>query len=262
MSLKVCFSTLGCPEWSLKEILSTAKDLNYDGVEVRGVHNELYAPKIKEFQNIDEAKELFKKFNITLTCLTSQSYLFLDDGEMLKEAYDYIDLASALGVPYVRVLGDKDPAPKGEIDDTLVKKNLISVCEYGKKHGVKPLIETNGVYADSARLKKLLSGIENVGVVWDVHHPYRYFNEAPDTTYGNLGEYIKHVHLKDSVLTDGKLKYEMLTYGDIPVLPAIELLKKQGYDGYYCLEWVRRWDLSLEEAGIAFAHFAGVMCAL
>ena len=35
--MKLSFSTLGCPEWSWNEILATAKDMGFDGIEIRGV---------------------------------------------------------------------------------------------------------------------------------------------------------------------------------------------------------------------------------
>jgi len=35
--MKIGFSTLGCPDWTLSEILATAKDLGYNGVEIRGI---------------------------------------------------------------------------------------------------------------------------------------------------------------------------------------------------------------------------------
>ena len=40
-TMKLSFSTLGCPRWDMKEIVATAKDLGYDGVELRGVQSEL-----------------------------------------------------------------------------------------------------------------------------------------------------------------------------------------------------------------------------
>ena len=47
--MKTAFSTLGCPDWKWREIISTAKDMGFDGVEVRGVGNTLYAPEISVF---------------------------------------------------------------------------------------------------------------------------------------------------------------------------------------------------------------------
>ena len=51
-----------------------------------------------------------------------------------------------------------------------------------------------------------------------MHHPYRYNAESPETTVGNLGEHIKYVQVKDSVvLEDGTVEYRIMGTGDVPV---------------------------------------------
>ena len=47
--MKLSFSTLGCPEWSFSDIVSAAKDMGYDGIEIRGVKNVMDVPRIPEF---------------------------------------------------------------------------------------------------------------------------------------------------------------------------------------------------------------------
>ena len=47
--MKLAFSTLGCPGWSFEEIFATAKDLGMDGIEIRGIGTEMYAPKAAPF---------------------------------------------------------------------------------------------------------------------------------------------------------------------------------------------------------------------
>lgn len=47
--MKISFSTLGCPGWSWDDMIVTAKDIGFDGVEVRGIGNELYVPNAKPF---------------------------------------------------------------------------------------------------------------------------------------------------------------------------------------------------------------------
>lgn len=47
--MKLSLSTLGCPGWSWNEIFATAKDLGMNGIEVRGVANEMFAPAISVF---------------------------------------------------------------------------------------------------------------------------------------------------------------------------------------------------------------------
>ena len=48
-------------------------------------------------------------------------------------------------------------------------------------------------------------------------------------------------------------------YGDVPIRDCASELEKIGYEGSYCLEWVKRWNLNLEEPGIAFAQYASYM---
>ena len=44
--MKLSFSTLGCPRWTLKEIVATAKDLGFGGVEIRGIGDKINALEI------------------------------------------------------------------------------------------------------------------------------------------------------------------------------------------------------------------------
>ena len=43
MTMKLAFSTLGCPEWTWTEIYSMARDLGYSGIEIRGLGEEITA---------------------------------------------------------------------------------------------------------------------------------------------------------------------------------------------------------------------------
>ena len=120
------------------------------------------------------------------------------------------------------------------------------------------LVETNGVFAQTERLRKLILDVNSpaVQVLWDLHHPVRYFDEPVSLTYQNVGEFVRHVHIKDSVRENGVLHYKMVGYGDLPISACFEMLKSNGYDGFISLEWTKRWNMELEDAGIVFSHFA------
>ena len=127
------------------------------------------------------------------------------------------------------------------------------------------LVETNGAYADTKKLRALLEQVSSsyVGALWDINHPVRFFGETVEQTYENIGPHLKYVHLKDSVaLPDGSVQYRMLTKGDLPVREMIGLLREKGYAGYLSLEWVKRWNRDLEDAGIVFAHYINKMKTL
>jgi len=264
--MKFAFSTLGCPEWSWSDIISTAKDFGFDGVEIRGVLNELYAPAIKQFNkdNIQKTKDELIRHKLDISCLATACYLFdeKNQNQVVKEGKEYVDLAHELNVPYIRVLGDKNPQPQTEINDDVVIENVLNIAKYASDKNVTVLIETNGVYADSKRLSNLMKKInmKNVGVLWDIHHPYRFYEETPKETYSLLSEYIKYVHIKDSIKNkDGQIVYKVMGAGDLPITEAISILKENGYTGYISLEWVKRWYSDLEAPGIVFMQFIDYM---
>lgn len=264
--MKLSFSTLGCPEWSWNEIIATAKDMGFDGVEIRGVGKELYAPAIKEFTSdyIDDTKKKLSDTGIEIICLASACYLYDKEKteKFIAEGKEYIDTANRLNAKFIRVLGDKDPWASSDIDDSVVANALSVLGEYAKDKNVTVLIETNGVYADTKRLAKLLGNIntDGIGVLWDIHHPYRYFGEFPRETYANIGKYVKYVHLKDSVEgEDSKLQYKMMGRGNLPIKETVRILNTNGYDGYLSLEWVRRWYSDLEAPGVVFLQYISYM---
>ena len=37
-----------------------------------------------------------------------------------------------------------------------------------------------------------------VALLWDAYHTYKDGKEAPETTFKQLGSYVRHTHLKDS----------------------------------------------------------------
>ncbi len=96
-------------------------------------------------------------------------------------------------------------------------------------------------------------------MLWDIHHPYRFFNETPEFTFRNIGRYIKNTHVKDSVFKDGKIAYRMMGYGDVPIFDALKTLKGAGYQGFITLEWTKRWNKELQEPGIVFYHYVSYM---
>ncbi|MDR1570312.1 MAG: sugar phosphate isomerase/epimerase [Oscillospiraceae bacterium] len=268
-ALRVSFSTLGCPRWSWQDICATARDLGYDGVEVRGVGSDLSAPSIPQFSQdqIPATLKGLERMRLTIPCLASECCLHLrETAERTARAVDaYIELASALGVPYIRVMGASAvPQPMGGVDAGFVREQAQKFGEIAQKRGVTLLIETHGVWANSEKLAKLLDDIDSdaVQALWDIHHPYRFYGERPRVTYENLGKRIRHTHLKDSVAEGDRFRYAMPGFGDVPFEEAVGLLADQGYEGFYSLEWVKRWDLTLEEPGIVFAHTINLMRSL
>lgn len=263
--MKIAFSTLGCPDFDWPDIYSMAKDLGFDGIEIRGLGNDIFAVQAQPFTEAQLPNTIKKlaSLHIEIPCLSSGCCLKYADKieENIAEITQYILLAKKLGTPYIRVLADREPAPEGEVDDEVVLSTLRRLIPIAEENGVTLLLETNGVYADTARLRELLNhaASDNVAALWDIHHPYRFAGETPGKTVQNLGAYIRYVHAKDSVVVDGKVQYRMMGEGDLPIDDIMRALRSINYEGYISLEWVKRWASELSDAGIVFPQFTNFM---
>lgn len=265
--MKLSFSTLSCPDWSFRDIYATAADLGYNGIEIRGIADEIYAPKIYAFsdEKLESTRGHLSRRSLEIPILTSGAYI-LDNPDLAsarREIGDYALLASKLGVKYIRVLIEKTPRPEITNPDLSAAASEYSfMCDIAAKYGVTLLTETNGALADSAVCRSFMESIDrpNSGVIWDAHHPYRFFGESPEHTVGNIGKYIRHVHLKDSVVADnGRISYQLTGYGTIPFRDIISALRDSGFDGYLSYEWVKRWSRELAEPGIALYQYINYM---
>ena len=264
--VKISFSTIACPDFDWSDIYSMAKDLGFDGIEIRGIGDEISAVKAQPFKEDKLAVTLKKlaELRLEIPCLDTGCFLNIESehDNAIREVTDYIKLASKLSTPYVRILADQGPEPVSDVDDDYVVgvlKELATIAE--EYETVTLLVETNGVYSDTMRLKRLLdkTGSPKVAALWDIHHPYRYMGESPEETIRNIGSYIRHVHVKDSVMVNGEPQYKIMGEGDMPLTAVFEALKELGYSGYISLEWVKRWARNLQDAGIVFPQFAHFM---
>ncbi len=263
--MKISFSTLACPEYSWSDIYSMAKDLNFDGVEIRGLGKDIFAVNARPFTpgQLPLTVKKLRDIKLEIPCLSSGCcFKFADRLESnLSEIKQYIELAEKLGTPFVRILGDLNPAPENDVDDGIVINGLREIAKIAEGTTVICLVETNGVYADTLRLRNILDAVNSrsIQALWDMNHPYRFMNEAPETTVKNLGHYIKYTHIKDSVCIDGRITYKITGEGDMPLRGMLDALLSIGYDGYVSLEWVKRWAKDLSDAGVVFPQFADYM---
>ncbi|HPD01893.1 MAG TPA: sugar phosphate isomerase/epimerase [Clostridia bacterium] len=258
--MKLSFSTLCCPDWTLAEIFSAAKDLGYQGVEIRGVLRELDATKSREFTSeLEKTLAELKRLNLTIPVLATNAAL-AESEKGYAEAADYIALAAKIGAPYVRVMSTGRPQPTcGDI--TLCRKQYAKLVKLGAEAGVTPLIETNGLFCDTRLLKSFLETTGG-GALLDVHHPYRFGGEEPEESFENLKAFIRHVHIKDSVLENDRVRYKVLGAGDIPVAQCVKTLTENGFSGFFSLEWVKRWEPGLEDGGVVIASYPHYMRSL
>lgn len=265
---KLSFSTLGCPKWDFKEIIAFAAKHHYQGIELRGIQGELDLTKCVAFskENINDSLQLLKDNNLQIVGLGSSAKMHLKEEtarkKNLDEAKQFIDLADRLNCKAVRVFPDKLPegVSREETMD-LITAGLIELGDFSKSSKVSVLLESHGdlVYADDILRVLKNTNKENVALIWDIFNMWIKTKESPTDVYAKLQPYIQHVHLKDAVVNNGKIKYVLFGNGEAPNKEAINLLKQSGYKGFYSLEWEKMWHPEIEEPEVAFAQFPEVV---
>ena len=263
--LPLGFSTLGCPTWPWAKILDFAAEQQFASIELRGILENMDLTKVPELapERLGETKRQLKAHGLSVSCLGASAQMHdLDPAKhaaQLDEARRFIDLAHALGAPYVRVFGNEyvKDVPREQML-AHIGGALRSLGDYAKPKHVTVIIESHGDFTDSRALLEILQRADspNVALLWDAHHTFVSGKEQPEDTVRQLGRYIRHTHLKDSVPAGNDRRYVLTGTGDVPVERQIAALVKIGYRGFYSFEWEKRWHPEIEEPEVAIAQYA------
>jgi sugar phosphate isomerase/epimerase len=259
------FSTLGCPDWTFPEIIAAARQYGYSGIEVRGIQRELDLVKCKEFNSPESIKstvDLMKKNRLHFVGLGSSANMHLPPGDErnknLEEAKKFITLAGQISCPYVRVFPNRFPKEHDKAATIKwIAEGLLELGDYAKEKNVSVLMETHG---DVVKTEDLVAIMEmakhpNVGLVWDITNMWIVTRESPVDVCNRLHPYIRHTHIKDAVIENGKPVYKFIGKGEVPLEPAIQALMTTGYKGYFSFEWEKLWHPEIAEPAEAFADY-------
>ena len=251
--IKLCFSTLGCTDKSLSEVISIAKRFDISALEIRGLDGELNNEKIPDFlpKNAVNTRRMLEDACIFPLILgTSASF-------HEKEAYDKnisdaknaIRIASRVGFSAIRVFGNIISGDENEIV-LRVANGVRDVCLFAEEFKVSVLLEVHGDFNTVERLlpiADLCRDLKSFGIIWDVCHTHERYGKKWSEFYDPLAPYIRHVHFKD--VKNGK--HVLPGDGELPLIEVAEYMIKKGYDGYFSLEWEKYWRKELPEIEIA-----------
>ncbi len=264
----IAFSTLGCPTWSWKQVLDEAERLGYAAIELRGVAGEMDLPNVPEFSaaRLPETRRELAARGLVVSDLGASANMHQKDPAAREKQFDegrrFIDLAQAMGVKYVRMFPDKVPPGEAREDVTRrIIEGFQTMAAHARPAGVVVLVESHGDYTNSKDLEQILRGVgsDAFALLWDAHHTFVAGKERPADTFAALRSWVRHTHLKDSVVAGAERRYVLTGTGEVPVREQVKVLAGAGYPGYYCLEWEKRWHPEIEDPEIAFPHYAKVM---
>ena len=251
--MNLSFSTRGWNSLSWEDQIRDAEEMGFSGIEPYNIQE---FPSLSgrggafHTYNQNETLRELKKRRLSIPCFDTSIDLSQPVTDMNK-VNTLIRCASAMKVPYVAFCALHD-------DEEMVNRHLESVLESARSEEICILIKTVGIYADTGRLRKLMDSYacDELAALWDMHHPFRDFNEIPDTTIRNLGGYVRHVHLRDS---NDDHSYNLIGEGTLPIRDMMRALSSIDYNGYISLEWKTDWITDIPDREIIFPHFLNYM---
>jgi sugar phosphate isomerase/epimerase len=261
--MKLSFTTLGCPGWTIDQIIENGRAYGYDGVELRThVDGNHLSPNAAPA----EARALGDRFRdggIPISSIMGYSHFSAGDpanvaanAELLGRL---VDLAAATGAPYVRTFAGQ--LPKGvhhaQVAETMAKA-IRPVALRAADQGVRIGLETHDDWCSGELVMSVVDRVASrgFGVVYDIYNSILSGIEPWEATYLRVRDHICYCHLKDGYAgRDGKGTYVLVGAGDLPFEPVLRRLKQDGFDSFISFEWEKKWHPELEEPERALPHY-------
>ena len=257
--MKLSFTTLACPDWSLETIVKQAAESGFDGVDFRGTDQGIDVTLQDQFRSgIAATRRLIEDHGL-VTSGVSSSISLCDAsrlGENKEEAKRTIEVAIALGASQVRVFGNGDESVDRSDRLAIAKRCMDGIFELDAADEIEWLLELHDLWISSDDCIAMLDAVgrDRLGILWDIGHSTRIGSESIKETYAAMSDHIPCVHLKDAVyqpealnaMNDG-WRYVLPGKGELPIAEAVRFLKDIGFDGWYVFEHEKRWHPTIEE---------------
>lgn len=247
-------------EYSLPEAMRITAELGFDGIEIacRSPHLPLDMP----LQEVRKVRERAEELGLAIPALAGYvgyfSNLTVEECKAaVEDVRQLIQIASVLGVPYVRVFPGGPNAFKAEEHHYEQAARYLRACvEEAAESGVQILIEIHNqtLTEDAVSAMKLqgLTGDDRLGFIHDAGNMY-----ISDVDYGavsvqQLGASLCHVHVKDerrmaaageegtfvNLTRHGNEAFMQcrLGEGEVDHAPLLGALHQSGYSGWITLE--------------------------
>jgi sugar phosphate isomerase/epimerase len=264
--MKLAFTTLACPGWTLEQAVAAARQYGYEGLELRLLDGELLRSDI-DIETRRRVRELCTDDGLPIVCVDTSVKIAQPDqaarAEQIRDGMAFLELAAGWDAPLIRVFG----GPPAGTDEAAAREAAIEclapLAERGCELGVAVALETHDAFSGSAIVSDVLARIPpgGAGVLWDTLHPFR-VGDTLDQTIANLRGRLLHVHVKDGRQpADGGPNWDLtlLGEGQVPMRAILAALRADGYDGWLSVEWEKKWHPDLAEPEVALPQHAALL---
>jgi sugar phosphate isomerase/epimerase len=278
--MKLSTTTLGCFKWDLPTVLERVAGYGFEGIDFRGLQGELKLWLLPEFSTgLADTASCIRDLGLTVTCISSgillsdtrPEHMAEHDEELVRSA----EICRALGCRQIRVFGGSlglaggaTEADRERVVDLVAARARDLAERAGQIAPVDLLIETHDAWTSSRDMVAALERCNrpDVACCWDLKHTYWTGKETPETSWERLAPWVRNTHWKDvrrccgspaEAGRDLKGSGVLCLVGDgiAPLTDCYDLLTTAGYDGWFTLEWEKRWHPYLDEPDVAFPGF-------
>jgi sugar phosphate isomerase/epimerase len=262
--MKIGFSTLACPAWTLNHALDAALQHGFDGIELRFIELDDQLWRRPEFTGtgLQQTKRRLTDAGLRVCCVDTSCFFHHPDAQLRAAALEMgrpmIVLAAELGAPAIRVFGDRVQVGANRVEtERWIAEGVRTLAAFGRTHHVETWLETHGDLARSSDTKKVLraADAEGTGALWDPLNAFSEFGEDPAAGLAALGPMLRHIHIKDARRGDFPWEPVLMGTGDFPAARVVDLLRQRDYQGFVSFEWEKRWHPQIPEPEVALPHF-------
>ena len=267
--MKLAFSTLGCPNWTLEQIASFAGKAGFEGVELRTHDDGNHFSPASSVEDAARLKEFFKARGARIFSLMAYTNFGSVKTEELTANRDkllhLLDLAQAAGASYIRTFVGQ--LAKGVLREDAIKRAaeyLAPCCDKARETGVSLGVETHDDWCDARNIRALQKAAGGgLGAVWDFGNATAATGQKVAEQYRGLRGTILYCHVKDWVKQpDGKTRYVPVGQGEVEIAEVVSILRQENLDLFLSFEHEKKWHKELPEPEEAFPHYLRFMRGL
>ncbi|MEL6328671.1 MAG: sugar phosphate isomerase/epimerase family protein [Planctomycetota bacterium] len=256
--MRIAFSTVACPEWTLDRAIEFAGEHGFDGLEMRtfGHASFEFVPEPSQTGSA-KLRDLFEDAGVEPAVLaTSIKYsdpvlppvlgrVIGDFDRPVRETKHMVEVAARSECPFVRVFGfEFEPGEGRKSGLRRIGQRLELALKTARHTGVRLLLENGGSFNTSSDLLELIEMCESP-LLAASYSPAAAMSAGEDPVEGlrRLGSRLEVVKLKD--FDEGRPV--PIGTGEIPNEEVVRELAARGYRGWCSIEWDRAWLPDLED---------------
>ncbi|WP_159620360.1 sugar phosphate isomerase/epimerase family protein [Ruania rhizosphaerae] len=245
---RLAYSTLGCPGDSLERVITRCRAFGITGLELRCGPGEIVDPAAG-LERSRHIGSILREEGLTILALCTRVRVCAK-GDVPGEALPLFEHTRAVGATGMRVF----PGGDADVDssDARGSRTLAAIATEATRRGCRVLLETHDSHPRGADVARIIDRIpapdrDEVGVIWDVLHPWR-AGEEPADTAAALGGLLDYVQIKDWSSSAGLC---LPGEGEVPLREIRSALGPAADDVWFSLEWEKAWEPDLPELDLA-----------